>query len=494
MKPRLVLWGNDAQDARVLIALELQAEDNKVNIYTFPENIVTEEFHQKMMDEWRDGTPLDFPDPYSQSERELSVSESLLPENFKVERDDVVQRAQTEWHFMVLSTKLNDAYTSELDELKDKVEQLKKYDSDTWEALKAFWNKVQTQVRERNLLRQHSDSLRDAVNDLFARMKELRAKLDEEFDRISKENHDKFMEELSAIETKIAEGMRLAAIFDELKALQRRFRNAKLGRSDRSKVWERLDAAFKTVKEKRFGPESANDRSPLERLQRRYDGLLAAIEKMERSIQRDRNDLEFQGRKIARTDGQLEAQIRQAKIKMIEERIRSKEEKLSEMMKTKGELEQRMENERKKEAERQKREEAKKAAEEKIKQDMKEREKALEEEADKLEKAAEAITGENEPEEKQEDVKEQPQEQPEKGDDDDDDDESLGDKMEDALEATAERVEEFAEKVEEKIEDVVEKVEDAVEEMMGEEDDDDEAEKKQKNNAEGVDSPKNEEE
>jgi len=492
MKPRLVLWGNDAQDARVLIALELQAEENKVNMYTFPENVVTEEFHQKMMDEWRDGNPLDFPDPYTQSEHELSVSEGLLPEEFKVERDDVVQRAQTEWHFMVLSTKLSASYTSELNELKEKVEQLEKYDSNIWEELKSFWNKVQNQVRERNLLREHSDSLRDTVNDLFARMKELRAKLDEEFDRISKENHDSFMEELSAIEQKVADGMRLAAIFDELKALQRKFRNAKLGRSDRSKVWERLDAAFKTVKEKRFGPESANDRSPFERLQRRYNGLIAAIEKMERSIQRDRNDLEFQGRKIERTDGQLEAQIRQAKIKMIEERIRSKEEKLGEMMKTKGELEQRMENERRKEEERKKREEAKKAAEEKIKQDMKEREKALEEESDKLEKAAEAISGENTPEEKKEKTEDQPQEDTKK--DQGDDDESLGEKMEDTLEAAAERVEEFAEQVEEKIEDVVEKVEDAVEEMMGEEDDDDESEKKQKNNTEGVDSNKNEEE
>ncbi len=480
MKPRLVLWGNDAQDARVLIALELQAEDNKVNIYTFPENVVTEEFHQKMMDEWRDGNPLDFPEPHQQSERELSVSAGLLPEEYKVERDDVVQRAQTEWHFMVLSTKLNDAYSSELGELKDRIEKLEKYDNNIWDELKEFWSKVQGQVRERNLLREHSDSLRDAINNLFARMKDLRSKLDAEFERVSEQNRNKFMEALGAIEQKIADGMRLASIFDELKGLQRKFRDAKLSRDDRSKVWERLDAAFKTVKEKRFGPESTGDRSPVDRLQRRYEGLLAAIEKMERSIQRDRNDLEFQGRKIERTDGQLEAQLRMAKTKMIEERIRSKEEKLGEMLKTRGELEQRMENERKKEEEREKREEAKKAAEEKIKQDMKEREKALQEESDKLEKAAEAIVGDK-PAQKEE----EPAPEEEK---------SFREKAEDAIEDAADKVKAFAEKVEDKIEDAVEKLEDAVEDIMGEDDDDDDEKKEQKNKSQEVDNKKEEEE
>jgi len=352
MKTKLVLWGANDQDERTLIALELLPKENRINVFTFPETVATEEFSQRLFNEWRVGRPVPFPEEHTQAVRELSVAESMLPEGLKVERDDILQRAQTEWQFVVLSSKLNEAYLVELEELREKIEQLTAFDSGAWELLKAYWEKVQTQVRERNLFRDHANELRDKTNALFVRMKELRALEDEAFHRISKDNQGRFYQALDDIEERIGKGARLQSIFEELKKLQREFRDAKFTRSDRGKVWERLDAAFKAVKEKRFGSTASDSRSPLERLKRRYEGLMSAIEKMQRSINRDQKDHDFQSRKIARTDGQLEAQLRQAKIKMIEERIRSKEEKLAEMNKTKGELERRLEKMKAKEAQR----------------------------------------------------------------------------------------------------------------------------------------------
>ena len=397
MKTKLVIWGTNAEDKKILIGIELLADKNKVNIFTFPGENVTEEFNQKMMQEWRDGSAVEFPEGHTATERELSITESLLPDTIKVERGDLIQRAQTEWHFIVLSSKLNATYQSELHQIRDRIEALEKFDSKVWETLKSFWSKVQTQVKERNLFKEHADTLRDITNELFAQMKNLRSRLDEEFKQVSHKHQEEFFTKLDIIGEKISNGLHLQSLFDELKTLQRNFKETKFTREHRSKVWQKLDGTFKTLKEKRFGgSHGGNDnRSPMERLKRRYDGLISAIEKMERSIKRDQNDLQFEDKRIANTDGQLEAQIRQAKVLMIEERIRSKEEKLKEMLKTKVDLEKRIENQKVKDTkrlEREKLEEAKKAAQAKIASDIKEAANARKTEDDKLVKAAAAIS------------------------------------------------------------------------------------------------------
>ncbi len=390
MKNRIVLWGTNDQDERVLIAMELKPHDNKVEIRTYPESIATEEFSQRMMDEWRESKPFDLPEGYSLLERELTVADSILPDHLKVERSDLIHRAQTEWHFTVLSVKLHETYKSEIAELKEQIEQLTQYDGKVWDNLKAFWDKVQNQVRDRNLFREQADSLRDAANELFTRLKEMRVRIDGDFKSKSKENLDRFLAMIEDVEGRAAKGLRLQPLFEELKEMQHKFKEFEFTREDRNKLWNRIDEAFKKLKGKRSGG-GAGDDNPGERLRRRYEGLISAIEKMQDSIRRDRQELDFQTKKIAATDGQLEAQIRQAKIKMVEERLRSKEEKLKEMTDTQADLERRMQSQADRDARREKVEEAKRAAEQKIREEMAAAAQARQEDAGKLEKAAEAI-------------------------------------------------------------------------------------------------------
>ncbi len=341
MKTKLVLWGSSANNEKVLIAMELRPDANKVDIFTFPKAVATEEFTTKMMEEWRSGGEVEFPEGHTHIERELAVADSILPDDLKVDRTELIQRAQTEWHFLVLSTKLNQVYRTELDEFKDKVQQMTNYDGSMWDSLKGFWDKVQGQVQERNLFREHADLLRDGINDLFGKLKDMRTALNNEFETKSVEAHSKFMAILDSVEERIKTSAKSPSIFEDLKQMQTDYRTAPMTREHRNQVWERLDGAFKMAKgEKPGGTTSGADfTSASARIQNRLEGLNAAIAKMETSTNRDKEELDFQQKKIATTDGQLEAQIRQAKLRMIQERYDSKKVKLDEMLATRIEVE-----------------------------------------------------------------------------------------------------------------------------------------------------------
>ena len=352
MKTKLVLWGTNAQDERVLIAMQLRAADNKVEIWTFPEAITTPEFAQQMLNEWRNSTAqLEFPEGGTHVVKELTVAESILPEDLKAERADLVQRAQSEWNFIVLSTKLHESYKSELAGIQDKINQLTDYSGEAWDSLKGFWDKVQEQLRDRNLFREHADVLRDGTNNLFDQLKKMRTSMSNEFEENSKSLFSQFNAVLDEIEKKVEQGIqRFPDIFEDLKKTQSQFRDKKLKREHSNDIWNRIDSLFKTVKEKKFGTNAINDGSAGERLARRYEGLIGAMDKMQDSIDRDKDELDFQTKRVNNSTGQLEAQIRQAKIEMIVERVKSKQEKLDEMLATKSEVEFKMNNYKEKEA------------------------------------------------------------------------------------------------------------------------------------------------
>lgn len=392
MKKKIVIWGNDENDKRILVALELKSEENKVCIYTFEEDKATEEFYNKMLDEWRSGKEVEFPEGFKTIERPLSMTDDLLPESIKVQRSDLINRAKTEWHFSVLSSKLYDLYRTELEEIKDRVERLVDFDGGIWEELKSFWSKLSEQARERNLYREHAEKLKGQSNELFTKLKEMRTKATKELDKVSKERAAVIQTKLDEINAKVEKGLGLNPIFEELKKLQSEFRSQTFSRGDKNRLWKKIDEAFKVVKEKKFGKPSQMTDGRMSRLERRYEGLMDAINKMQRSIDRDQKDIEFQTKRAGETDGQLEMQIRQAKVKMVEERISSKKDKLSEMMTTKVDLEKRLEKEKlHKEKQDEKKEVAAKKAEIKAKIAKEISDKAEAVDAEKLKAAASAV-------------------------------------------------------------------------------------------------------
>ncbi len=394
MKRKIVLWGTNEKEEKILVALHLQDKEGSVKLYTFDEQLATEDFYNKMLNQWRENQEVEFPEGHTVQDRPLNISDSILPDEIKVERTDIISRAQTEWHFVVLSAKLYEMYRTELEDFSEVVENLKEYDNKLWNEMRNFWTKVQEQVIEKNLFRDHASTLKSKTNKLFDKLKALKKEVEAQYATNSAKYKESIMTELADIEARIEKGLGLKPIFEELKTLQGKLRGMKFTKKDRDQIWNKLDAAFKVVKDKRFGDKGNDNKggnSAVGRHQRRYDGLVNAIQKMEKSISRDKDDQKFQDRKIATTHGQLEMQIRQAKIKMIDERVKSKELKLEDMYNTRKELELKIAKEKAKAEKQAKMDAAKAEAEAKIAAEVKKSAENAEASADKLTEAAAKI-------------------------------------------------------------------------------------------------------
>ncbi|MBT8218372.1 MAG: hypothetical protein KJP00_01015 [Bacteroidia bacterium] len=399
MKKRMALWGKNSEDQKVLITFELLEQENKVKNFIFPESVITETIYQSIEKDWVHYKEVVLPDNPTELIADLKVTESMVPDGFTVDKFDVIKRAQTEWHFAVLSAKLSSAFNEELDDIKEAIESLTAFERKEWNRLVDFWKKVQDRIHNRDLLREHANHLKNDVNGLFSKLKEKRSEFEKEFKEKSTEMQQFFNEKLDVIEEKVEKDARLQGLFEELKDLQRKFKDAKLTKSHRSQVWKKLDKAFKVVKEKRFG-DKGSGYSALERIQKRYNGLIAAINKMKSSVGRDEHEMKFQSRRADSSDGQLEQQIRQAKIMMIEERLNSKKAKLEDMLKTQHELEKKMEKIKERQAHEEKVKAAKEAAKEKVAKEIEANKASMAEKEEELKKAAEQIKAAKETQQK----------------------------------------------------------------------------------------------
>jgi hypothetical protein len=361
MKTKLVLWASKTvaateteqpKEQKVLVALELLPEENKVKTWIIEGEAATSELSKTLMDTWRKGEAVAFPETTTVSEQELSASGALLPESLQAENQDILKRSQTEWLFIVLSNKLYQSYLGELDDLHGKIEKLEAYNKGSWDALKGFWDKVEGQIREGNIFRDHTEHLRERANELFTMLKQLRAAEDSVFEREGRKTYDSMLARIVAVEEALANANETFKLFETLKAIQNDFKTLKVSRNLRTELWNRMDEAFKAVKEKRNPSNNNNsnnnnnkdkDNSD-ERLVRRIEGLRDALSKMQSSVDRDKSDLAFLSQRPSNSLGnsQLESQLREVRAKLIQERIDSKQVKLDDMLQTLKELETRV--------------------------------------------------------------------------------------------------------------------------------------------------------
>ena len=372
MKNNIVFWGSNANDEEILIFLQLRAEDNKVDLWAFPKAGLEEAFIDKIFKDRGNITPDDFPENHTYIERSMSDT-SLLPDDIKTKDTDLVNRAEKEWFVKVLSLKLAAKLNMEVSQMVEQAKAITEYDKELWDMAKSYWDKVNRYFQLKDLTREQASSLRDKINVTFNRLKELRAVSNERFEEEAKAAAKLFLAKINDVLEQTSKNANLNQLWEGLKKMQAEIRKTGLTRDLRREVDGHLNRAFNTVRDARRG-------AFIRRLESRINGLTKAIERMEKSLRFDEKDLRFQnGRLNASNSSQLEAQLREAKIAMIQSRVDSKRKKLDDMHLTFNKLKKELDDVRKREeAERKRKIEqaAKREAEQKIRKIQREAEKA----------------------------------------------------------------------------------------------------------------------
>jgi len=324
---RHVFTGRNAADAPILVGMELQLKQKQVELLVFVREGLPEEFTKAFSEVWEKGEALEFP---VKPERLIRSAEEehLLPMELKADRPEIISRLQNEWTLKLLSYKLYESIGEEINGLQKSVQELGNYSQDLWDKAKKTWDQVGNHAQDFNLSRNHATELRDRINKLFEQLKKLREGGQADFEQASSTLREQYEKTLETFQGRLRENPRVNELFDQLKALQKEIKEARLTHRDRRTLWKTLDDSFEFLKNQKENLWQSH-------LGNRIHGLEDAMRKIQSSIDRDRANIDFEARKLASGRvSQLEQQLRATRMKVMEDRIKSKEEKLTDMQKT----------------------------------------------------------------------------------------------------------------------------------------------------------------
>ena len=327
MNTRLVINGYDEDDKKVVIAIELIAEEQQVRLCFSPLDVLQDDVVTEIKKKWAEGSDFNFGNEFTILNRS-TMSESLLPDELKVEETGKLRMRQNEWAYLIAMQKLWEAFEVEFKGITEKVDKLEEYDQEIYDELKSFWERVLGHRKERNIDQERVDQIKGKINEQFELLKSLKQGERQEKLALSTEAKTMLEERLKTVHEKIQASNSFKELSQELKNIHADWRKAPLRKDHRIIIKNQIDKGFSDISEKIQGLNS-------NRYDKRIAGLEEVIQKMERSLDRDRNDLDFQKKRMdSKNINQFEIQLREAKFKMIEDKISSKEAKLVDIRKT----------------------------------------------------------------------------------------------------------------------------------------------------------------
>jgi len=326
MKQHLVLWGDIGTDRKALIAIYLEEEKNKIHLYAFPREQVTKEMQEKLFD-WKNGGDFEFPEEALHWEMRAS-DDTILPPEIKVDKPEIVTRAQGEWSRMIMSNRLLAVLQEEARLLQQRSENLGEYDPELWKSTKELWDKTSEYRNKNELTWEQAEVLKSSINIVFDALKAFRRLGNEKEDDTTIHNFKALDKKINDAVAKLIYPDEWGKLFEVFKAIQEEIKKFQLKQGQRRNLFIRMDEAFDELRKYRKAEYVNRNKSRITYLERTLDSISS-------SILQDKENYEHQYEKLKHyTRGKLSDAEMKERLVHILDRINDKEKKIADIRKS----------------------------------------------------------------------------------------------------------------------------------------------------------------
>lgn len=320
MNTRLVLWGEIGTDRTALIAINLDEATAKINIYAFPKEEVTKEIQDKLFVEWKNGGEYEFPESTLHWEMDAN-SDTILPENVKVDRPEIVLQSQHKWSKKLMSSKINQLLEDETKLLEEKASSVAEYDQTLWDKTKTQWEKISSYQKKNEITWEQTTVLKEKINSVFDALKAVK--------RINSENDDQanlalvksLTKRIDELQSKLIYSDQWKFIFDELKKIQAELKDAAIKWNHKRNLYNSVNSIYDDLKKYRATEIISKSQTRITQLKQILDGL-------KDSIARDDDNFKMQVEKMQHyTRGKITEDEIKSRFNYILERVEEKRKK-----------------------------------------------------------------------------------------------------------------------------------------------------------------------
>lgn len=316
-----MMWGEVGTDQKVLFAIQLKEDENKVHIYGFPKEKVTKEIQDKLFSEWKNGGAFDFPEDIYHWQ--VSASEdNLLPEEVRVDRPEIVIAAQAAWGKKIMSARLNEVLVEEANLIEQKLESIQDYDQQLWDKTKELWAKISDYRKKGELSWEHTDVLKSKINAIFDGLKAVKRIDVEKTDEESVHNFKEFLRKIEEQTAKLIYPDEWDKVFDNLKVIQADIKDYALSWRHKRVLFDKLNDTFLDLRKYKKTEFINKTKDRIKNLNTTIGGIVS-------SVQRDKENYQTQFEKLMHyTRGKLSETEAAQRLGYILDRIKEKEDKI----------------------------------------------------------------------------------------------------------------------------------------------------------------------